>query len=340
MSIRKRKLGHIEVCMRKDVSYHTSSGLDGHAFIHNALPEVSLERIDTSTKFLGKPMRFPLIISGMTGGPRIAARVNRNIAIAAESRGVAMGVGSQRIMLEDREKASSFQVREYAQSIPLLANLGAIQLNRGYSVKECKETISSIGADALVLHLNPVQEAIQGGDTDWRGLEKRISKVVQGLGKPVIVKEVGFGISKDVGRRLDRMGVYAIDVSGSGGTSWAAVESHLGDEEQQRLGKTFWDWGIPTAEALVQNRGVKAHIIAGGGIRDGLDMAKAIALGADHCTMAGPFLKAAMHSPRRVEALIDRLERELRTAMFGIGVKNIRELKGTNALRKIVRSSI
>jgi len=335
MSIRNRKLGHIDVCMRKDVAYHISTGLEDYAFTHNALPEVSWDAIDTSTKFLGKQMRLPLIISGMTGGPNLAAKVNRNLAVAAEARGIAMGVGSQRIMLEERERAPSFQIRKHAPTVPILANLGAVQLNRGYGIKECKESIDMIGADALVFHLNPIQEAIQGGDRDWKGLASKIGKVVKGLGKPVIVKEVGFGISKDVGRRLDGMGVYAIDVSGAGGTSWAAVESFLGDEDQQRLGKTFWDWGIPTAVALVENKGVKARIIAGGGIRNGLDIAKAIALGADHCTMAGPFLKAAMHSPERAMALIDRIERELRTAMFGIGAKTIRELKGSKALKKI-----
>ncbi|NOZ80164.1 MAG: type 2 isopentenyl-diphosphate Delta-isomerase [DPANN group archaeon] len=337
--IHQRKQSHVDVALNKDISYHRSSGLERYAFIHNALPDLDFKEIDTSAVFLGKKIQLPLIISGMTGGHALGARINRNLAMAAEKTGIAMGIGSQRIALEHEDMhdmvSSSFDVRKYAPSIPLLANLGAAQLNKGYGLKECRQVVEQINADALVFHLNPLQEVIQGGDVDWKGILPKIGRIVKALDVPVIVKEVGFGISDEVGRRLDSVGVHAIDVSGSGGTSWAAIESRQGSMRRRMLGRRFWDWGIPTAEALQMNKGRRTKLIAGGGIRSGQDMAKSIALGADYCTMASPFLKAAADSPRKVMELILFLELELRTAMFGIGVKDLKMLKGTPSLRRL-----
>jgi isopentenyl-diphosphate Delta-isomerase len=330
MSIEQRKKDHVEVCMTKDVGFRKSSGFEKYDFLHNALPDIDFSEVDTETEFLGKKLSMPFIIGAMTGGPKLSEKINRNLAIAAERCKVAMGVGSQRVILE-KGMNESFNIRKHAPTIALLANLGAVQLNYGYTVKECRQAVEMIKADALVLHLNPMQEVIQGGDTNFKDLSLKIKSVCAELGYPVIVKEVGFGISKETGRKLEACGVYGIDVSGAGGISWAAVESYLGNE---KLGKVFWDWGIPTTEAIIMNKG-KLKIIAGGGIKNGLDAAKAIALGADYVSMAGFLLKAAMESPEKVVEKIEEFRLELRTAMFATGVKNIDELKATKALVKI-----
>ena len=321
----KRKKGHIDVCMHEDVSYHKTAGFERYELMHSALPEIDFAKISTDVTFLDKTLRLPLIISGMTGGPKLSEQINANLAKAAEQFKVAMGVGSQRVAIEEGQQ-SSFEVRQYFSG-PLLSNLGAVQLNYGFGVEECTKAVESISADALFFHLNSMQEIIQQGNTDWSGITDKIAAVCKGLKYPVLVKEVGFGISKDVGLRLKKAGVHGIDVAGAGGTSWTAVESYLAQEPFASLGHLFWDWGIPTAKALEMNKDLGIKIIAGGGVRTGLDIAKAIALGADYVSMAGPLLKPAMQSPEAVVETLERLHLELRTAMFGVGVKDIASLK-------------
>lgn len=325
--IGKRKTGHVDVCLNENVSYNKSTGLEKYDFVHCALPNINFDDISTNCEFLGKKLSMPLIISGMTGGGSLSRRINKTLAAAAQSAGIAMGLGSQRIAFEKPEMLESFKVRDIAADIVLLANLGAVQLNHGFGIKEAKHAVESIGADALVFHLNPMQEVIQGGQTEFAGLLKKIEAIVKELPYPVIVKEVGFGISGKAGKKLSDAGVYAIDVSGAGGTSWSAVESYLVSRERQRLGRLFWDWGVPTAYAIKSSKNLKCRLIAGGGIRSGLDIAKALALGADYATIAGPFLKAALKGKEEVLKLVARFELELKTAMFGTGAKTLEQLK-------------
>lgn len=333
-SIHNRKRGHVEACLNEDVSYSKQTGFEHYDFIHSALPELDFDKISTEAEFLGKKISMPLIISGMTGGGSLSKKINHALAVAAQEENVAMGVGSQRIAFEMPHMQESFRLRHLAPDIPLLANLGAVQLNYGFGIKEARAAVDSIGADALVFHLNPMQEVIQGGHTDFSSLARKIAGIAKQLHKPVIVKEVGFGISSDAGKKLSDAGVYAVDISGAGGTSWSAVESYLASAKNRDLGKLFWNWGIPTVKAILANRNRKFKLIAGGGVRSGLDIAKAIALGADYATIAGPFLKAAMQGPNDVVELIRRIKLELKCAMFGIGAKNLSQLKKTKAIVK------
>ncbi|MFH1591161.1 MAG: type 2 isopentenyl-diphosphate Delta-isomerase [archaeon] len=331
----RRKADHVDVYLKKDVDYRKSAGFDSYEFIHNALPDIDFRSISTSTVFMGKEISLPILISGMTGGQKDAVRINRNLALAAERMRVALGVGSQRIAIRSRSAGKTFEVRHVAPSIPIIGNLGAAQLNKGFGVDECRNAVEAIKADGLAIHLNPLQEVIQGGDTDFQGILDRIQVITESLGYPVMVKEVGFGVSEDVGKRLEKAGVYAIDVAGAGGTSWSAVESHLATKERRVLGRLFREWGIPTAACIIMNQERGCVLIAGGGIRSGLDMAKAIALGADMVSVAGPLLRAALRSADAVENMLRRLELELRTAMFGIGAATIEDLKGNDALIRV-----
>ena len=324
-----RKAEHLQLALDRrhqlDASY-----FDRWRLPHNALPKLSLEEIDTSLTFLGRRLRAPLLVSCMTGGTPEAAALNRNLATAAQASGIALGVGSQRAALEERSLAWTFQVRDVAPDIPVLANLGAAQLNRGYGLDECRAAVAMIDADALVLHLNVLQEAIQPeGDTDFRGLLERIGAVAEGLEVPVIVKEIGCGISGDVARRLHDAGVRIIDAAGLGGTSWARIEGRRADDED--LGERFADWGIPTPEAI---RAVAAipglTVIGSGGVRSGIDVAKTVALGATLAGMAQPFLAPARESAGAVQARIRRILRELRVAMLCTGAGCLRELAGVD----------
>lgn len=327
----RRKDDHIRINLERDVGSQARSGLDGLRFEHLAVPELDLRLVQTATTFLSRPLAAPLLISSMTGGTSRAARINRTLAEAAQARGIAMGLGSQRAALEQPELAASFQVRAVAPDILLLANLGAVQLNYGYGLDECRRAVEMAGADALVLHLNPLQEALQPeGDVNFAGLLPRIEQVCRGLGRPVIAKEVGWGISVAAARALLDAGVTAIDVAGAGGTSWSQVEMHRArTPEAAAQAAGFVDWGIPTAEAV---RGVRAAfpgipLIASGGLRSGIDAAKCIALGADLAGMAGPFLKAAAVSTEAVLALIDRTSGELRICQFLTGSPDLAALR-------------
>jgi isopentenyl-diphosphate delta-isomerase len=275
----------------------------------------------------------------MTGGTADAQRINFHLAEGAQAAGLAMGLGSLRAAVEAPHLAETFRVRHLAPDVLLLANLGAVQLNTGFGVDTCRWVVDLVEADGLILHLNPLQEALQaGGDTDWQGLLPKIEEVCRSLEVPVLVKEVGWGISAEVAGRLVDAGVSAIDVAGSGGTSWSQVEMYRAPTERlRRLCAAFADWGLPTAEALVEVRAAlpEMPVIASGGLRSGMDLAKVLALGADLGGLAGPFLKAANASPQAVVDLATESADVLRTVMFSLGISSIAELQGTPALRRV-----
>ncbi len=328
-----RKADHIRINLEEDVRSALTTGLERYRFEHCALPERDLDAVDLSVQVFGRRLRAPLLISSMTGGAAEAALINRRLAEAAQEAGIAMGVGSQRAALEQPALADTFRVRAYAPDILLFANLGAVQLNYGYTVDHCRRAVEMIQADALILHLNPLQEAVQPeGDTRWAGLLRRIEAVCRALEVPVVVKEVGWGISGPVARQLVDAGVAAIDVAGAGGTSWSQVEMHRAtDPHQAALAAAFVDWGIPTAECLQQVRRAAPEVLlfASGGLRNGVDVAKCIALGATLGGLAGPFLKAAAHSGEAVLATIRLIRRQLQVAMFVAGAGDIPTLQRT-----------
>lgn len=326
-----RKADHIRVNLEEDVASGLTTGLEKLRFEHNPLPELDLAEVTTELGFLGRQLGAPLLISSMTGGTDRAAAINRNLAQAAQERRIAMGLGSQRVAIEDASRAESFAVREWAPDVLLLANLGAVQLNYGYGLKQAQRAVDMIEADALVLHFNALQEALQPeGDTDFSGLLGKIEALCGQLPVPVIAKEVGWGISASAARRLVEAGVAAIDVAGAGGTSWSQVEMHrASDPAQAALAAEFVAWGIPTAEAVreIRRELPDVPLIASGGLRGGLDIAKCIALGADLGGMAGPFLRAAAESAEAVVELIDHTSRVLRVCMFATGSRDLDALR-------------
>jgi isopentenyl-diphosphate delta-isomerase len=343
MSIYQRKADHIRINLEEDVQFPSlTTGLEAYHFVHQALPELNLDEVSTQVTLFGKQVRAPILVSSMTGGTSQAKLINRNLAQAAQARGLAMGLGSQRAGLEQGdESAHTFRVRDVAPDILLFANLGAVQLNYGYTVDQCRRAVEMIEADALILHLNPLQEVLQAdGDINWRGLLAKIEEVCRTLPVPVVAKEVGWGISTQSARALYNAGISAIDVAGAGGTSWSQVEMHRAPTERlRRLAAAFSDWGIPTAESLQAVYKVRAEmglqhlpIIASGGIRNGQEIAKCVALGAELVGLASPFLKRAVDS---VEAVIDEmefLEAELRIAMFCSGSATLEELRQPGVL--------
>jgi isopentenyl-diphosphate delta-isomerase len=314
-----RKKDHVDLVVDKGAQYSKSSGFERVEFIHDALPEMSLQSVDLSTKFLGKTVRYPILITGMTGGYSDAEGINKALAAAAQKYGFAFGVGSQRAMIEKPSLSRTYKVRDVAPDIPLLSNIGAFQLKK-YPPAQIEHIVSSIEADALAVHLNPLQEVIQPeGDTDFSGILDAISKTVERLSVPVVVKETGAGISQDVALRLKEAGAEYIDVSGAGGTSWSKVE-------YLRYGNVpgFDDWGIPTVDALIQCRGV-VKLIASGGIRDGLDGAKSIALGADMCGAAYPFIKA--HMDGTLDDFIHLFQKQMRICAYLTGSGTFKALR-------------
>ncbi len=338
-----RKADHIRINLEEDVQFpRLSTGFEKYRLVHRALPELNLEDVDTHVTLFGKRLNAPLLISSMTGGTREAECINKRLAEAAQARGLAMGLGSQRVALEHPEQARTFYVRDVAPDILLFANLGAVQLNYGYTVDHCRRAVEMIEADALILHLNPLQEALQpDGNWNWAGVLKRIEEVTRSLEVPVVVKEVGWGISGEVARQLLDAGVAAIDVAGAGGTSWSEVEYHRApDEHWRRLARAFVDWGIPTAESLVEVRqavGDRVPVFASGGIRSGVDAVKALALGARLVGMASPFLKAAARGTDAILEEVDVFVHEMRIAMFAIGVPTVSALPASNSIRPIHR---
>lgn len=333
----QRKSDHIRINLEEDVNFRQlTTGLENYHFLHQALPEIDLAAVDTSVSFLGKKLRAPLLISSMTGGTERAQMINRTLAEAAELAGIAMGVGSQRAAIEDSSLADTFCVRPIAPTTVLLANLGVVQLNYGYTADHCQRAVDMIEADALILHFNALQEAVQPeGDTNFDGLLAKLEQVCRTLPVPVIAKEVGWGFSEDTIRRLVDAGISAIDVAGAGGTSWTQVEMYRADSEiRRRVAATFVDWGIPTSAALLAAKRVSPDLptIASGGLRNGLDIAKCIALGAELGGMAGPFLKAAVKSLQAVMDEIEITTTELQIAMFAIGADSISALQTTDRL--------
>lgn len=328
--IGSRKSDHIRINLENDVRSGIQTGLERFRFIHRALPELNLNDIDLSQQVFGKLIKAPILISSMTGGTDEAARINRVLAQAAQMTGIAMGVGSQRAAIEQPDLSSTFQVREYAPDALLFANLGAVQLNYGYGIEHCFQAVNMIGADALVLHVNALQEALQPeGDTRFAGLIEKIRMVCQELPVPVIVKEVGWGFSWVDAQNLLAAGVAAIDVAGAGGTSWSQVEMYRAkNESQARLAAAFVDWGIPTSEAIrnVRQAAPGMMIIASGGLRSGMDIAKCLALGAKMGGMASPFLKAAAESLDATVQIIEETQREIRICMFATGTAYIQDL--------------
>ncbi|GCA80570.1 type 2 isopentenyl-diphosphate Delta-isomerase [Microcystis aeruginosa] len=336
--IENRKSEHLRVCIEEDVEFQQlTSGLEKYRFTHCCLPELDRSDIELGTTFLGKSLKAPILISSMTGGTELAHLVNTRLAMVAQRYGLAMGVGSQRIALEQPELAPTFAVRSLAPDILLLANLGAVQLNYGCGLEDCLKLVELLEADALILHLNPLQEWVQsGGDSNFKGLLAKIQQICAQLPVPVIAKEVGNGISAVMAKQLIEAGVAAIDVAGAGGTSWAKVESQRAKDNRQRhLGQVFADWGLPTAECITAIRSMNSTIplIASGGLKNGLDLAKSIALGADLAGLARPFLVAAIESEAAVDELVKFLIAELEIVLFCTGNPNLSALKNSGALK-------
>ena len=334
----KRKKEHLEICLdTESVTSASGTGLNRYRFVHNALPELDIDEIDLSTTFLGKRLQAPILISSMTGGFDLARKVNRNLAAAAQRLGLAMGVGSQRVAVEEPSAAASFEVRDVAPDILLLGNLGAVQLNYGYTVEQCRRAVSMIGADALILHLNVLQEAVQlEGNRNFKGLGEKIAAVCRDLEVPVIAKEVGNGISVDAATRLQRAGVKALDVAGYGGTSWSAVEAQRAVKQGKRPDTAIAAWGIPTEEAIVSVRQALPDIqlIASGGVRSGVDIAKAIALGADLGAFGQPLLAAALESSAKVIEFIAGVIHELKVSMLCVGAVDLTALRKAPLVRQ------
>ena len=316
-----RKVDHIRINLDQDVQFpRLTTGLERYRFLHQALPELNLNDIDLSAVVFGKRLNSPILISSMTGGTAIAGEINRNLALAAQEHQIAMGLGSQRAAIEDGALAPSYAIRDAAPDILLFANLGAVQLNYGYGLEHCLRAVDMVDADALILHFNVLQESVQAeGDINFAGLLRKVERVCAALPVPVVAKEVGWGFSPMSVCRLVDAGISAIDVAGAGGTSWSEVEFHRAPTAfHARVARSFADWGIPTADAIRYARTAAPNlpVFASGGLRDGIDIAKCVALGADLAGLASPFLHAASESPAAVEALILELTAQLRIAML------------------------
>jgi isopentenyl-diphosphate Delta-isomerase len=328
----KRKSNHVDLVLNEKIDYMKSTGLEKYEFVHNSLPEINFSEIETTVRFFSHEFSAPIIVSSMTGGFERAAGINSAIAELCRERKIGMGVGSQRQALLNSDYLESFKVvRRVAKDIFVMGNIGAAQVADGLAVREARKIVDMVEANALAVHLNALQEFIQPeGDRNFRGVLKGISRLVRALKIPVIVKETGAGIGAVAARRLIEAGVSAIDVSGAGGTSWAAIETLRSDD--RRIGRKFWNWGIPTTEALLQVNALpsrkKIKLISSGGIRDGIDVAKSIALGADLCAGAQPFLKAL--DKEGTQGLIKEFDswvEELKGVMFLTGSKNMSQLK-------------
>jgi len=333
--LRGRKQSHLDLCGNEDVEYTAKTTLfEDVELIHNALPELALDDVDVSVDFLGKRLRVPLLITGMTGGTAEAFAINRDLAVLAEQRGLAFGLGSQRVMQRDPAVAWTFAVREFAPSVLLLANLGLNQAAQ-QSTESVQHLLASVSADALCLHMNPAQELIQPeGDRDFRGGLSALQRLCRELSLPVIAKETGCGVSRIVGLELRECGVRYVDVSGAGGTSWVRVESLRGDERSRALGELLSTWGIPTAASLAMVNDLGLELIASGGIRTGLDVAKAIALGARLCGAALPIYRAYRAGGiAAATRFIDELVEGLKAAMLLTGARTIAELASQPVVR-------
>jgi isopentenyl-diphosphate delta-isomerase len=334
---RERKVEHLEICLEEKVNAReVTTGFEDVHLVHRALPEINRDEIDLSTTVFNHMFSAPLIVEGMTGGTEKALRINAAIAQAVDELGLGMGVGSQRVAIENPALGKTFAVaREKAPNAFLIANLGGPQLIRGYGLEEALRAVEMIEADALAIHLNPLQEAVQPeGETDYEGILAKIGEVASKIGVPVIVKETGSGISSEEAKGLRAAGVAGINVAGTGGTSWAAVEYYRakrrGDRLAQNLGEVLWDWGITTAVSLVEvAQSVSLPVIASGGIRSGKDVANAIALGASLGGIASPILAAALKGPAEVKKVLNIMVTQLRNVMFLVGADSVETLKSS-----------
>jgi isopentenyl-diphosphate delta-isomerase len=330
--IEARKSRHLDICLEDDVASHLDAGFSRVRLQHEALPECALDDVDTSLDFFGHRLAAPILVSSMTGGTQRARVINERLAIAAERTGVALALGSQRAALIDPRLLATYRVRSVAPNVMLFANLGAVQFNYGVSVDDARRVVESIGAQGLYLHFNPLQEALQPhGDTNFRDLLRPIGQLCRALDVPVFAKGVGSGISPRTAARLIDAGVAAIDVAGAGGTSWARVEGRrAGDPSREALAETFAAWGYTTVEATLALRRALPHavIVASGGVRSGVDVAKALAIGADLAGAALPFLEPATTSAEAVVATIESLIAGLRIAMFASGCRRVSDLPG------------
>lgn len=330
--IEDRKRQHIETVLDKDVSAKgVTTGFENYYFEHIALPEIDLSDVDTSSNLFGRRLALPFLISSMTGGAGVSRDINLRLAEVAQSMGIAMGVGSQRAAIEDPSLTETFRVRKVAPDILLFANLGAVQLNYGYGPEQAKRAVESIEADALFLHINPLQEAVQkGGDSNWSGLLDKIGNVVEALDVPVVIKEVGNGISAEVAARIAKKRVAGIDVAGAGGTSWSEVEAFRQDDQIIRhVAHSFAGWGIPTSQSLLDvcTALPEIKVFASGGIRNGVDAAKAICLGATLVGMAAPMLTSVVNDSASLRDRVIGSREELRIAMFCTGSEDLKALQ-------------
>jgi isopentenyl-diphosphate delta-isomerase len=332
---RKRKSNHIKISLNQNVQARkATTGFEDTHFVHKALPEIDKQKVCLSTTVFGHKFAAPLIVGAITGGTMEATKINATIAEAVEELGLGMGVGSQRAAIENKKLEKTFAVaRKKAPTAFLIANIGGVQLVNGYGVKEVKKTIKMIEADAIAIHLNPLQEAVQPeGQTNFQGVLKKISEISRELNKPVIVKETGAGIASEDAKKLEDVGVEGIDVSGAGGTSWAAVEYYRAKKRensfQRRLGDVFWDWGTPTAISIVEvSQTVRIPVIASGGIRNGVDVAKALALGASLTSLSQPVLQVAVKGVKETKRILSLLIEELRNVMFLVGADSVKTLR-------------
>jgi isopentenyl-diphosphate delta-isomerase len=325
-SIRSRKADHLELCTTGDVAFRTKTTLlEQVELVHDALPELSLDEIDLSSSFIGKPLSAPLFIAAMTGGVEAAEAINRDLAAVAEELGIGFAFGSQRPLLTEGITAG-YRVRDIAPNALILGNIGIVQAAQA-STQALTELVESCGSDALVVHLNPAMEVVQPeGDRDFRGGLEALARLVEELPVPIVVKETGCGLSRAVGERLVKIGVKWVDVSGSGGTSWVGVEAHRSADPG--LGSAFWDWGIPTAASVAQLQGLGLSICATGGVGSGRDAAHAIALGADCAGIARGFLQAhAQGGTQAVRANALRVIAEIRLSMLLTGSASVSALQ-------------
>lgn len=336
----RRKAEHVRICLEEEVTgAGITTGFERYRFIHQALPEIHYDDIDLSISWFGKTVKTPFLISSMTGGSHGTGQINRRLAAVAELRGWSMGVGSVRAAVENPEVVKTFQLRDVAPTIPLLTNIGTVQLNMGMGVEECRRAVDIVQADGLILHLNALQEVFQPeGDLNFSNLLLKIEQVCRSLEVPVGVKEVGWGIAADTARQLADAGIAFIDVAGAGGTSWSQVEKlRSKDSIRRRAAEAFVDWGIPTADSVKDVRQALPDmtLVASGGLHHGVDAAKALALGANAVGFGRSLLQSAVTSDEAVNDTLAQVELELAIAMFGIGARNIEELRHSSRLIRI-----
>lgn len=326
---------HIEISLGKSVqAREVTTGFEDIHLIHRALPEIDRQKLDLSTTVFNHKFAAPLIVGAITGGTSEATKINSVLAEVVEKLGLGMGVGSQRAAIEDKRLEKTFSiVRKKAPTAFLIANIGGIQLVNGYGINEVRKAIAMIDADALAIHLNPLQEAVQPeGQTNFAGILQKIGELSKEVEKPIIAKETGAGIAAEDAKKLESAGVKGIDVSGSGGTSFAAIEYHRAEKRKDRfksqLGNVFWDWGIPTAVSLIEvSQTVSIPVIASGGIRSGIDMAKALALGASLTSLSQPLLHVAVKGIKETRDTLSLLIEEFRNAMFLVGAGSVQALQ-------------